>query len=223
MALIDSGLIAGGIYLLYEVVDRLNIADGFISFYRGKSSVNDYELIVGHCNDFAKKVITVDLKVFPSFSITGISNCGKSKLVEYMLMNTKLPIVLINAYEDDFKNGNAIIVYNSDYENVHGFGEEAYAIGKENFDERYSETSKGLSIDCTDIKGRYVRVYGYGSNANASGRNHIVELEVYGHADDPYYNEGIYFTSISDLYNDSMLYDACFHFLYSWLDRCGLF
>ncbi len=104
MALIDSGLIAGGIYLLYEVVDRLNIADGFISFYRGKYSVNDYELIVGHCNDFAKKVITVDLKVFPSFSITGISNCGKSKLVEYMLMNTKLPIVLINAYEDDFKN-----------------------------------------------------------------------------------------------------------------------
>ena len=41
MALIDSGLIAGGIYLLYEVVDRLNIADGFISFYRGKYSVND--------------------------------------------------------------------------------------------------------------------------------------------------------------------------------------
>lgn len=106
MALIDLGLIAGGIYFLYEVVDHSNIADVFISLYRTKVGISDYELIVGHSQNVGKKPITVDLKVFPSFAITGISNCGKSKLVEYMLMNTKLPIVLINAYEDDFKNVN---------------------------------------------------------------------------------------------------------------------
>lgn len=106
MALIDLGLIVGGIYLLYEAVDRSNIADVFISLYRNKAGISDYELIVGHSQDIGKRPIVVDLKVFPSFSITGISNCGKSKLVEYMLMNTKLPIVLINAYEDDFKKVN---------------------------------------------------------------------------------------------------------------------
>ena len=159
----------------------------------GDTSLNRY-------SDFGDMNTTKKMSVYLQVDLEEISAVNQIKLFRYYGdgRTYDATVIAIANSEDDFKNGNAVIVYN--------FGEEAYAIGKENFDERYSETSKGLSIDCTDIKGRYVRVYGYGSNANASGRNHIVELEVYGHADDPYYNEGIYFTSISDLYNDSMLY-----------------
>lgn len=167
----------------------------------GDTSLNRY-------SDFGDMNTTKKMSVYLQVDLEEISAVNQIKLFRYYGdgRTYDATVIAIANSEDDFKNGNAVIVYNSDSGNVHGFGEEAYAIGKENFDERYSETSNGLSIDCTDIKGRYVRVYGYGSDANASGRNHIVELEVYGHADDPYYNEGIYFTSISDLYNDSMLY-----------------
>lgn len=100
--------------------------------------------------------------------------------------------VIALSQTSDFENPE--IVYHSDKDNVHGFGAGS--------DSTYPETESGYTITLPEPKtARYVRVYMYGSTANAA--NHIVELEVYGYESDPYYNQGIYFVSIPDLYQES--------------------
>ena len=72
---------------------------------------------------------------------------------------------------EDFSN--PTVVFNSDSENVHGFG-----AGK---DELYEESEAGRQFELDRLtKGRYVRVYTYGVN-NTATTNHIVELQVMGH------------------------------------------
>lgn len=72
---------------------------------------------------------------------------------------------------EDFSN--PTVVFNSDSENVHGFG-----AGK---DELYQESEAGRQFELDRLtKGRYVRVYTYGVN-NTATTNHIVELQVMGH------------------------------------------
>lgn len=69
---------------------------------------------------------------------------------------------------EDFSN--AYVVYNTDVNNIHGFG-----VGT---DEGYQETSAGKSWTFDETLGRYVRVYMSGSTSGNT--MHIVELEVYG-------------------------------------------
>lgn len=86
------------------------------------------------------------------------------------------------------------IVYNSDADNVHGFGAGSDSV--------YQESEDGYMVKPEEAKiARYVRIYMHGSNKNYA--NHIVELEVNGYESDPYYNQGIYFVSIPDLYRQS--------------------
>lgn len=79
--------------------------------------------------------------------------------------------------EDDFKNGNCKILYNSDKENYHGFGEGS--------DETYVETEAGYKIGLKErfpderIEARYIRIYMHGSSAGST--NHIVECQVMGY------------------------------------------
>ena len=61
-------------------------------------------------------------------------------------------------------------VYNSDYENVLGFGE-----GK---DPAYIESYEGRLIDAKGVKGRYVRLYSAGNTSTEM--NHYIEVEVWG-------------------------------------------
>lgn len=93
--LIDVGLILGTIGIVTYGISKINIPAPKL---RG-----DLDLIIGQDNTIWKKPIYLDLSVFPSLSISGISNCGKSKMVEYILTHTDLPITLVNAYEDDYK------------------------------------------------------------------------------------------------------------------------
>ena len=97
MLLIDYGLIGAVGLLTYSVVDR--ITDSIIN---NSDSQNGNVLTVGYSGIF-KKPITVDLKKFPSLSITGISGTGKTCLITGALMKNKADKVLLNAYEDDFK------------------------------------------------------------------------------------------------------------------------
>ena len=100
------------------------------------------------------------------------------------------------------------VVYNSDANNLHGFGTQ-YAIGKDEYDSTYSETSSGFTLDLIDhnIQARYVRVYMSGS-AGHNSYNHIIELKVNGYVEDPYYNQGIYFVSMPDLYKTNGHFQA---------------
>jgi hypothetical protein len=61
-------------------------------------------------------------------------------------------------------------IFNSDAENVHGFG-----VGK---DLGFIENYQGQLIDMKGIKGRYVRLYSNGNTSN--NLNHYIEVEVWG-------------------------------------------
>jgi len=61
-------------------------------------------------------------------------------------------------------------VYNNDIDNSEGMG-----VGEDN---HYVETSEGRLIDAKGSKGRYVRLYSVGNNAN--DLNHYIEIEVWG-------------------------------------------
>jgi len=79
--------------------------------------------------------------------------------------------VVVISNNGTFQDTDKTVIYNSDTANVHGFGAGT--------DATYSETQAGKTLAlATPVKGRYVRVYMYGSSANSS--NHIVELKVMG-------------------------------------------
>jgi hypothetical protein len=61
-------------------------------------------------------------------------------------------------------------VYNNDIDNSAGLG-----IGK---DMHYVDTSEGRLIDAKGVRGRYVRLYSSGNNAD--DLNHYIEVEVFG-------------------------------------------
>ena len=69
---------------------------------------------------------------------------------------------------EDFSD--AYVVYNSDVNNIHGFGAGS--------DAAYVETSAGKAWSFDEVQGQYVRVYMSGSTSGNT--MHIVELEVYG-------------------------------------------
>lgn len=94
--------------MLLDVALKLGIA-GILGYGVSRITLptpkprGDLDLIIGHDTTIWKRPIKIDLNVFPSLSISGISNCGKSKMVEYILKHTNLPITLVNSYEDDYK------------------------------------------------------------------------------------------------------------------------
>jgi hypothetical protein len=69
---------------------------------------------------------------------------------------------------EDFAN--ATVIYNSDVNNIHGFGAGT--------DASYVETSEGKPFNFDAVNGRYVRVYMSGSTLGNTV--HIVEIEVFG-------------------------------------------
>lgn len=81
-------------------------------------------------------------------------------------------VVAVAEKEEDFTNGDAVIVYNADDTNVHGLGE-----GQ---DAEYAESSQGKSWPLPEgTKAQFVRVYMHGTTGGAT-TNHVVELEVFG-------------------------------------------
>ena len=108
MMLIDYGLFfftAADIKLL---LDKFTITDLFYDLlndaFDKMSESSQYNIVLGHSKTLSRKNITLDLRMFPSLSITGISGSGKSKMVEYILKHTSLKILLINAYKDDYSD-----------------------------------------------------------------------------------------------------------------------
>ena len=66
------------------------------------------------------------------------------------------------------------VVYNSDDQNVYGFGTEGLFVDADG----YGETADGLKLELTaPVEAQYVRLYASGSNSNSG--NHLVELEVF--------------------------------------------
>lgn len=93
------------IYLYFLVaVIVYNLADK-LSYIKCKKIPNSkYELILGYDKSLLKRQITLNMKEFPSLSVVGITNSGKSCLVTGALMKNKADKILINAYKDDYSN-----------------------------------------------------------------------------------------------------------------------
>ena len=98
MLLIDYGLLLGTGLLTYS------IADAIISPICGRRiNCNDDKILtVGYEKGLFKKPITVDMNVTPHLLCCGLSGQGKSKCIEYAVRGKD--VVLLNAFEDDFKS-----------------------------------------------------------------------------------------------------------------------
>jgi hypothetical protein len=78
--------------------------------------------------------------------------------------------VVVQVAEDPDFVSNVRTLFNNDIDNTAGLG-----VGKEM---SYIETAEGKLIDAKGVRGRYVRLYSRGNNANEL--NHYIEVEVYG-------------------------------------------
>ena len=104
-------------------------------------------------------------------------------------------VVAVAEKEEDFKNGKATIVYNTDTGNVHGLNT---GVSSE-FNEEYAESEQGKSWKLDEgTKARYVRVYMHGRKNNDTTTNHVVELEVYGTKPEEGETPGVDITDLID-------------------------
>ncbi len=63
---------------------------------------NDYQLKLGYKDNFLyKRPLVVDMKITPHILVCGLSNSGKTKMIEFAIKNKN--VVLLNVYQDDFK------------------------------------------------------------------------------------------------------------------------
>ena len=106
MMLIDYGLFFFTAAAIKLLLDKLTVTDLLCDLvsdaFDKMSESSEYNIVLGHSKTLSKKNITLNLKMFPSLSITGISGSGKTKMVENILRHTSLKILLINAYKDDY-------------------------------------------------------------------------------------------------------------------------
>lgn len=127
MMLIDYGLFFFAAAVIKLLLDKLTITDLIYDLVNdtfskfGESS--QYNIVLGHSKTLSRRNITLNLKMFPSLSITGISGSGKSKMVQYILRHTSLKILLINAYKDDYGNLNCLRI--NDIIEIEAFLDEA--------------------------------------------------------------------------------------------------
>lgn len=108
MMVIDYGLFFFTAAAIKLLLDKLTITDLICDLvsdtFSKLSETSQYNIVLGHSKTLSKRNITLNLKMFPSLSITGISGSGKTKMVEYILKHTSLKTLLINAYKDDYSD-----------------------------------------------------------------------------------------------------------------------
>lgn len=64
--------------------------------------LNSYQLMLGYRDFKVLRIpIVVDMRKTPHLLVCGLSNCGKSRMVEYSIRNKRC--VLLNAFENDFR------------------------------------------------------------------------------------------------------------------------
>lgn len=69
-------------------------------------NLSPYQLRLGYKDYKVLRVpIIVNMKKTPHILVCGLSNCGKSKMIQYAIQDKNC--VLINVFKDDFKNINA--------------------------------------------------------------------------------------------------------------------
>ena len=135
---------------------------------------------------------------FAQFDLKKIYDINSVKMWRYYADGREYTptVIAVSDSKEDWNSENTEVIYNSDQENIYGFGAGT--------DEGYAETAEGREFSCdTPVTGQYVRIYSCGSNINQG--NHLVEFEVYGtvHGQVPgkvsvTVNEGEHFSVIAE-------------------------
>jgi hypothetical protein len=108
-----------------------------------------------------KQFVTIDLEAEYEISAVLVWHFHKQARVYFDV------IAQVSADKDFI---DAKTIFNNDLDNTSGMG-----VGQ---DPHYVETSEGRLIDAKGVKGRFVRLYSNGNNAN--DLNHYIEVEVWG-------------------------------------------
>ncbi len=128
------------------------------------------------------------------------SYIDRIKLYRYW-QNNRVYRNTVIAVSDDPHFSNPTIIFNSDKDNVHGFG-----VGE---DTAYPESSNGTEFVLDKyVTARYVRVYMNGQSDSAT-TNHIVELQVFGFDyQDTYIYDDVVYKSKDDSQTGEYLFES---------------
>ena len=72
-----------------------------------KVNLNSHQLLLGH--DFKGTPIIADMRKTPHAIITGLSNTGKTYLVKTIIKNLDTNVLMLNAFQEDYKDLDNII------------------------------------------------------------------------------------------------------------------
>ncbi len=108
-----------------------------------------------------KQFVTIDLEAEYEIYAVVVWHFHKQARVYF-------DVIAQTSTDKDFIDAKTI--FNNDLDNTSGMG-----VGQ---DPHYVETSEGRLIDAKGVKGRFVRLYSNGNNAN--DLNHYIEVEVWG-------------------------------------------
>ena len=108
-----------------------------------------------------KQFVTIDLEAEYEIYAVVVWHFHKQARVYF-------DVIVQTSTDKDFIDAKTI--FNNDLDNTSGMG-----VGE---DPHYVETSEGRLIDAKGVKGRFVRLYSTGNNAN--DLNHYIEVEVWG-------------------------------------------
>lgn len=108
-----------------------------------------------------KQFVTIDLEAEYEIYAVVVWHFHKQARVYF-------DVIAQTSTDKDFIDAKTI--FNNDLDNTSGMG-----VGE---DPHYVETSEGRLIDAKGVKGRFVRLYSTGNNAN--DLNHYIEVEVWG-------------------------------------------
>lgn len=88
--------------------------DFLINKQLNNRNLSPYQLVLGYRDYKVLRVpIVVDMKKTPHMLVCGLSNCGKTKMIEYTVRNKKC--VLINVFPQDFRNIVALRILGNAY------------------------------------------------------------------------------------------------------------
>lgn len=152
--------------------------DYFINKHLNNRNLSPYQLVLGYRDYKVLRVpIVADMKKTPHLLVCGLSNCGKSRMIEYAIKDKNC--VLINVFKDDFKNINApricgnscILEYlNTLLENIQSNSEPLYLVIDELLILCMDKTIVKLILDILAV-GRHYNVFLIGITQNATKEN----------------------------------------------------
>lgn len=152
--------------------------DYFINKQLKERNLNSFQLMLGYRDYKVIRIpVVVNMRKTPHVLVCGLSNCGKSKMIEYAVKDKRC--VLINVFPQDFRNilaprivGNAYILdyFNSLLKNIKNNKEPLYLVVDEMLVLCMNKAITKAILDILAV-GRHYNVFLVGITQNATKEN----------------------------------------------------